>query len=101
MGGGAFFPHTTIAFRRFRGRTCLPFVDPPAPSSPASLTASVRGGEPGPLAGGLCIAIGVVLLPWFSLCWLFGLHLGLGCSCASPAAAVGSALPPAIVVGGF
>jgi hypothetical protein len=61
----------------------------------------MQGGEPGPLARGLCIAIGVVLLAWFSRCWLFGLHLGLGCSCASPAVAAGLTLPPATGVGGF
>ena len=52
--------------------------DPPAPSPPVALGSPELRGEPGPSAGGTCIAVGLDLLAPVSRRWLRGRRLGLG-----------------------
>jgi hypothetical protein len=51
--------------RRFQSDFRFPLINPLAPSPLASLGAGMRGGEPGTLAEGLCIAVDVGLLASF------------------------------------
>jgi hypothetical protein len=48
---GQVFPLATVDLGGSGGDPASP-VDPPAPSPPAPLGVTVRGGEPGPSAGG-------------------------------------------------
>jgi hypothetical protein len=50
------FPHATVGLGVSTSDSRF-LVDPPAPSPPASLGVTARGGEPGPSIGGGCLVV--------------------------------------------